>query len=50
MHLTNIKNFCAKIVPFVYYYKRQTDSYNKTVHNTLMKEMPLILLYYVLMV
>ena len=36
-HLPNIRNFCSKIVPFVYYYKKQIDSYNKTVNNILMK-------------
>ena len=41
--LTNIKKFCVKIVPFICYYKKQIDSYNKTVHNILMKEIPLIL-------
>ena len=33
-----------KIVPFIYYYKKQIDSYNKTVHNIKTKEIPLILL------
>ena len=28
-HLSNIKNFSMKIVPFVYYYKKQIHSYNK---------------------
>ena len=42
-HLPNIKNFCLKIVPFIYYYNEQIDSYNKTVYNVLMKEIPLIL-------
>ena len=42
-HLPNIGNFCLKIVPFVYYYKKQIDSYNKAVHNILTKEIPLIL-------
>ena len=42
-HLPNIKNFCLKIVPFTYYYKKQIDSYNKTVHNILKKEIPLTL-------
>ena len=36
-YLPNIKNFCMKIVPFVYFYKKQIDSYNKTVHDILMK-------------
>ena len=32
-----------KIVPFVYFYMKQIDSYNKTVHDILTKEIPLIL-------
>ena len=42
-YLTNIRNFCTKIVPFVYFYKKQIGSYNKAVHDILMKEIPLIL-------
>ena len=42
-YLPNIKNCCTKIVPFVYFYKKQIDSYNKTAHDTLAKEIPLIL-------
>ena len=42
-YLTNIRNICTKIVPFVYFYKKQIDSYNKIVHDILMKEIPLIL-------
>ena len=43
-HLPNIRNFCLKIVPFVYYYEKQIESYNKTIYNILTKEIPLILL------
>ena len=32
-HLTNKRNFCLKIVPFVSFYKKQNDSYNKMVHD-----------------
>ena len=32
-----------KIVPCVYFYKKEIDSYNKTVHDILRKEIPLIL-------
>ena len=32
-----------KILPFIYYYKKQIDSYNKTVHCISMKEIPLML-------
>ena len=28
-HHPNIRNFCSKIIPFNYYYKKQVDSYNK---------------------
>ena len=43
-HLPYIRHFCSKIIPFIYYYKKQVDSYNKTVHNILTKAIPLILL------
>ena len=42
-YLANIKNFCKKIVPFIDFYKKQIDYYNKTVHDILTKEIPLIL-------
>ena len=42
-YLPNTKNFCKKIVPFVDLYKKQIDYYNKTVHDILSKEIPLIL-------
>ena len=42
-YLPNIRNFWMKIVPFVYFYKKQIDSYNKTVYDNLMKEIPLII-------
>ena len=32
-----------KIVPLAYFYKKEIDSYNKAVHDILMKEIPLIL-------
>ena len=37
-----LPNFCKKIVPFIDFYKKQIDYYNKTVH-ILAKEIPLIL-------
>ena len=43
-YFPNIKNFCKKIVPFIDFYKKQIDYYNKTVHDILTKEIPLILL------
>ena len=42
-YLSNIKNFCKKIVPFIDFYKKQIDYYNKTIHDILTKEIPLIL-------
>ena len=42
-YLPNIKNFCTKIVPFIDFYKKQIGYYNKTVHDILTKEIPLIL-------
>ena len=31
-YFPKIKNFCTKIVPFIDYYKKQIDYFNKTVH------------------
>ena len=42
-YLPNIKNFGMKIVPFVDFYKKQIDYYNKTIHDNLAEEIPLIL-------
>ena len=28
----NIRNFCKKIVPFIYFYKKQTDYYDQTTY------------------
>ena len=42
-YIPNIKYFCTKIVPFVDFYKKQIDYFNKTVHDILTKEIPLIL-------
>ena len=42
-HLPNIQNFCSKIIPFIYYYKNQVETYNQMVYNILTKEIPLIL-------
>ena len=39
-----MKNVHAKIVPVIYYYEKQIDSYNQIVHNILTKEIPSILL------
>ena len=36
-------NFCTKIPSFIDFYKKQIDYYNKTVHDILTKEIPLIL-------
>ena len=43
LHLPNIRNIYKKIVPFIDFYKKQIDYYNKTVHDILTKEIPLIL-------
>ena len=42
-HLPSIRFFGSKIIPFIYYYKKQEDSYNQTVYDILTKEIPLIL-------
>ena len=42
-YLPNIRNFYTKIVPFIDFYKKQIDYYNKTVHDILTQEIPLIL-------
>ena len=42
-HLPNIRIFCSKMIPFIYYYKKQVESYNQTVYNILTKEISLIL-------
>ena len=42
-YLPNIRNFCKKIVPFIYFYKEQTDYYNQTTQEILTKEISLIL-------
>ena len=42
-YLSNLKNFCKKIVPFIDFYKKQIDYYNKTAHRCLTKEISLVL-------
>ena len=42
-HLPNIRIF-SKIIPFIYSYMEQVDSYNQTVYDILTKEIPLIIL------
>ena len=42
-YLPNIKNFCKKIVPFIYFYKKQIDYCNQTAHEILTKEISLVL-------
>ena len=42
--MLDLKTFCIKIKPFVTYYKRLINSYNKTAHNILEKEIKLLLL------
>ena len=42
-YIPNIRKFCKKIVPFIYFYKEQMDYYNQTAHEIFMKEISLIL-------
>ena len=42
-YIPNIRNFCKKIVPFIYFYKEQIDYYNQTAHEILSKIISLIL-------
>ena len=42
-YMSNIKNFCKKIVQFTDSYKKQVDYYNQTAHEILTKEIFLIL-------
>ena len=42
-YLSNLKNFCKKIVPFTDFYMKQIDYYNKKAHRLLMKEISLVL-------
>ena len=37
-YLTELKTYCNKIKPFVSYYRKLINSYNKTVHNILENE------------
>ena len=41
--MLELKAFCNKIKPFVTYYNRMINSYNKTTHNILEKEIKLLL-------
>ena len=43
MHISNLKIYCNKIVPFVDFSKKQISSYNCTTHKILMNEISLIL-------
>ena len=42
-YIPNIRNFCKKIVPFIYFYKEEIDYYNQTAHEMLTNEISLIL-------
>ena len=42
-YMLDVKTFCMKIEPFVVYYRRLINSYNKTTHNILEKEIKLLL-------
>ena len=37
-YLTELRTYCNKIKPFVCYYSKLIDSYNKTAHNILQNE------------
>ena len=42
-YLTELRTYCNKIKPFVSYYNKLIDSYNKTTHNILQNEIRLSL-------
>ena len=42
-YIQNIRNFCKKIVPIIYFYKEHIDYYNQTAREILTKEISLIL-------
>ena len=42
-YLTELRNYCNKIKPFVSYYSKLIHSYNKTAHNILQNEIRLLL-------
>ena len=42
-YMLDLKTFCKKIEPFVVYYRKLINSYNKTAHNILEKEIKLSL-------
>ena len=42
-YLTELRTYCNKIKPFVSYYSKLMDSYNKSAHNILQKEIGLLL-------
>ena len=42
-YMLDLKTFCKKIEPFVVYYRKLINSYNKTVHDILEKEIKLLL-------
>ena len=42
-YLTELKTYCNKVKPIVYYYIKLIHSYNKTTHNILQNEIRLLL-------
>ena len=42
-YLTELRTYCNKIKPFVSYYHKLMDSYNKSAHNILQNEIRLLL-------
>ena len=42
-HIRDMKNYCARIAPYVDYYKKQIDYYNWTAYEIITDELTLIL-------
>ena len=42
-YLTELRTYCNKIKPFVSYYSKLIDSYNRTAHNILQNKIRLLL-------
>ena len=45
-YITDMKNYCVKIAPYVDYYKIEIDYYNQTTYEIITNELTLILLYF----
>ena len=42
-YITDVKNYCIKVAPYVDYYKKQIDYYNQTAYEIITNELTLIL-------